>query len=582
MEKMCKMQKQVLVRFICLLVLMPVCLNTRAQSTFDYFYLEAEKCRLAEDYPSALELYGHCLELHPESAATIYNLALIHFYLQNDSLGTEMLQRACRLDSRNPWYLESLASVYLNKRNTEESIPVLEKLASLQSRRSDVLSQLVRIYKTKGETDMAIRTLNRIELIEGKTAQISMEKFLLYMDREDRASAFRELQALCDEFPHDMNYRVLLGNQYLQFDEKEKGLALYEEVRQKEPSNINLHLAMIAYYNGIGDKERFKSLRDSLLLDSGTLPELRVDLMKMYVDDALRDSLLAPELIATFDTLLARPQKDVQMLLLWAAYQLATHVGEDQLAETMRRILEVEPGHQLALSQLLQYYAKKEDAQGMEDICRRGVNYYPEELSYAYFLGLTLYQQQKSQEAVAIFEQGLRSREDNASPQLVSDLFSVLGDIHYQANRPEEAFAAYDSSLVYVENNLSCLNNYAYYLCLREEHLDKAEEMSYRTIKAEPTNPTYLDTYAWILFVKKDYAGARMYMDKVVPPHLSEEELLARADLSGNVIEHAGDVYAQCGEMETAFRYWKTAARKADGTCTPSLNKKLKKKKYIK
>ena len=39
--------------FIFLLLLT---LGIRAQATFDYFYLEAEKCRLAEDYASAMDL----------------------------------------------------------------------------------------------------------------------------------------------------------------------------------------------------------------------------------------------------------------------------------------------------------------------------------------------------------------------------------------------------------------------------------------------------------------------------------------------------------------------------------------------
>lgn len=50
-----------------------------------------------------------------------------------------------------------------------------------------------------------------------------------------------------------------------------------------------------------------------------------------------------------------------------------------------------------------------------------------------------------------------------------------------------EAYAAYDSALVYKENNIGALNNYAYYLSVERKNLDKAEEMSYRTVKAEPT-----------------------------------------------------------------------------------------------
>ena len=79
-----------------------------------------------------------------------------------------------------------------------------------------------------------------------------------------------------------------------------------------------------------------------------------------------------------------------------------------------------------------------------------------------------------------------------------------------------EAYAAYDSSLVYNPNNIGTLNNYAYYLSVERTNLDKAEEMSYKTVKAEPENATYLDTYAWILFEKKRYTEARIYIEQAM------------------------------------------------------------------
>ena len=195
---------------------------------------------------------------------------------------------------------------------------------------------------------------------------------------------------------------------------------------------------------------------------------------------------------------------------------------------------------------------------------------------------MALAEQKKLTDAADVLQQGLRARTEFVSERLVSNVFGVLGDIYYQQQRETEAFAAYDSALVYMEDNIMCLNNYAYYLSLKGEQLDRAEEMSYRTIRQEPENITYLDTYAWILFKKGDFAHARTYMDKVVNPGRTDEELLADERLMGNLIEHAGDIYAHNDEPETALRLWKLALEKGDGTCTPQLKKKIKRKKYIK
>ena len=568
-----------------LLIIFLLCGGTLlGQTKFDYFYLEAEKSRLAGDYASALELYQHCLDINPQAAEAVYNLGLMKLFLRQDSLevGIGMLKQACELDSCNPWYLETLATIYLNARKTSEAVPYLEKLAKFQTKRTDVLSQLASIYRDDGHTDKAIEVLNRIEMQEGKSVQLSMEKFTLYMSKEEEDSAFMELQSLCDEYPHDLNYRVIMANQYQQAGYSDKAMDIYNYVRQKDAHNLNLLLAMMNYYRTTDNNERFAQLRDSLLYDEGSSSELRVALMRDYIDETLQDSTKRDAMLHTFDSLLSKPQKDAQLLMLKAAYLTYAKASDDKVADLMIKVLEVEPGNQMALSHMLQYYAPKNNFAAIEDICRKGVNYHPEELAYAYYLGLSLYQQDKKKEAAEAFLQGLRTKTEEARPALVSDMYAVLGDLYYQENKPLEAFAAYDSALVYKDDNISCLNNYAYYLSLRNEQLDKAEEMSYRTIKAEPDNITYLDTYAWILFMKMDFTNARIYMDRVVNPNFSDAELLQVADLLGNLIEHAGDIYAECGSLDTALRYWNLALQKKDGTCTPMIKKKIKKKKYIK
>ncbi len=557
-------------------------LGTSAQSTFDYFFLEATKCRLAEDYSSAMDLYRHCLDINPKAPEALYNIGVLHLFLPSDSLGTAYIRQACERDANNPYYLETLAAYYLSKRDAEQAIPVLERMASLQPRRSDILSQLVQLYNTVDDTDKAIGALNRIELLEGTNPQISVEKFRLYKEKGQLDSAFVQLQTLCDNAPHDMNLRIMVGSLYIEAGDTLKALEIYDEVRRQEPTNNNLQVAMIDYYHDIGNIERYNQMRDSVLFLPDSPPPLRVLLLKSYISDVQRDSTYAPRLDAAFDTLLARPQENSEMLIMKAAWQLYSKQPQEAVCQTMRQVLDVEPGNETALSQLLQYYAEQNDEKGVEDISRRGLNYHPEEIAYAYYLGMALAEQKKLADATEVLQQGLRVRTEFVSPHLVSNVFAVLGDIYYQQQMEQQAFAAYDSALVYKDDNIMCLNNYAYYLSLKGEQLDKAEEMSYRTIRQEPDNITYLDTYAWILFKKEDYAHARSYMDKVVNPEKTDEELLADEQLQGNLIEHAGDIYALLGETETALRLWKLAKEKDDGTCTPQLKKKLKRKKYLK
>lgn len=569
-------------KFLFIIGILSVALDLRAQATFDYFYLEAEKCRLQEDYSSAMDLYRHCLDLNPVAPEALYNIGLLYLYLRSDSLGTVYIRQACERDANNPYYLETLGAIYLERRDAEAAIPVLEKMASLQSRRSDILSQLAQLYTTVGDMDKAVGALNRIELLEGVSPQVSIDKFRIYKEMGKLDSAFVQLQELCNESPHDMNLRIVVGSQYMQAGDTVKALEIYDEVRRQEPTNTNLQLATMDYLRDIGMDDRYNFVRDSLLRHPDSPEQLRLLLLKSYIADVQRDSTYAPQLMAAFDSLLARPQQDPQVLIMKAAYQVFSKQPQEVVMRTMRQVLEVDPGNETALRELLQYYAEKNDDKGVEDISRRGLNYHPEEIAYAYYLGMALAEQKKLDAAAEVLQQGLRVRTEFVTPYIVSNVFAVLGDVYYRQEKDQEAFAAYDSALVYRDDNIMCLNNYAYYLSLKNEQLDKAEEMSYRTIRQEPDNITYLDTYAWILFMKGDYAHARSYIDKVVNPAKTDEELLADETLQGNLIEHAGDIYALSGDNETALRLWKLADRKGDNTCTPQLRKKLRYKKYIK
>ena len=139
--------------------------------------------------------------------------------------------------------------------------------------------------------------------------------------------------------------------------------------------------------------------------------------------------------------------------------------------------------------------------------------------------------------------------------ELASDIYSMLGDIYYKQNQAAKAFDAYEKSLEYTPTRSLTLNNYAYYLSLQKESLKKAEQMSYRAITAEANNPTYLDTYAWILYQEGRYEEARIYIDQAIRCYDTD----STEEVSGDIYEHAGDIYFRVGQPERAREFWNKA-----------------------
>ena len=77
-------------------------------------------------------------------------------------------------------------------------------------------------------------------------------------------------------------------------------------------------------------------------------------------------------------------------------------------------------------------------------------------------------------------------------------------------------YAAYDRVLELDPYNLMVLNNYAYHLATHGGDLTKAERMSAITIREQPNNPVYLDTYGWILHLKGQDELAKFYLNKAL------------------------------------------------------------------
>ncbi len=565
-----------------------------------YLYEEATKQKLLENHSAAFDLLQHCYSIDSQASEVLFDLALYRLLLRQDSLAEQFFVRALAFDPQNTFYLESLASYLINKRETERALPLLERLTQLQPRRTDVLSQLVNLYTGAERLQDAVRVLDRIEVLEGKMAAVSFRKAALYMAMDQSQSAMDELEALCREYPHELSYRLAIAKQYLDEGRNEEAWQIYEKALHTDPDNPQLQLSLLNYYSRTSQDSLYASRRDSLLFAPHTESSLRVELLRHRITDTLgasseSDSLARHDLEATFARLDSLFPHDVNLLELRAAY-LATYDEDNTVAfiSTMEQINEQDPSNTQALFVLIQYYGTHEDFHHLEELCRRGVLTHPEELICHYYLGVALYQQDRKPEALRAFQEGVLQKTAESRPTMVADLFSLMGDVLHEMNSFQEAYAAYDSCLVYQPDNLGCLNNYAYFLSLDAAEtnrissadqaalLDQAEEMSYRTIRLEPQNKTYLDTYAWILFLKESYAEAQIYMDRVCPPDSVDSVLLADRAISGVVFEHAGDIAAKNSRMEQAVRFWRLALQAGGDGLSALLPRKIKLRKYLK
>jgi Tfp pilus assembly protein PilF len=83
-----------------------------------------------------------------------------------------------------------------------------------------------------------------------------------------------------------------------------------------------------------------------------------------------------------------------------------------------------------------------------------------------------------------------------------------------------------------------------------------------------PGNPSFEDTYGWILFMQGDVTGALDWISKAIA---------SGGNSSGTVLEHYGDALYRAGRAEEALRYWQQA--RDAGEYSDQLERKLREKK---
>ena len=247
------------------------------------------------------------------------------------------------------------------------------------------------------------------------------------------------------------------------------------------------------------------------------------------------------------------------------------NMPQDSISKVLETVLAISPDNAGARLQLIQAEWNEQDFDRVAELSRQAIDYNPEEMAFYYFLGLAYVQKDDDDSALEALRRGVSQINQQSNKDLVSDFYAIMGDILHDKKLDEEAYAAYDSCLQWKDDNYGCLNNYAYYLSEENRELAKAEQMSYRTVQAEPDNPTFLDTYAWILFKRKKYAEAMQYINMAVDNDTTK---------SAVITEHAGDIHAVNGDIDGAIKFWQQALE-AGSENDKAIRRKIKLKKYV-
>src|SRR5690554_88042 len=535
------------------LTLVNIPLSVKAQSDdndrkFDYYFYEALNSKAQGEYSETLDLLLHCYALDSTNANVLVELGAFYSVLQEKEKALEYYKKAVNYDKSNYYYGMLLANMSKEMNLSQDVVDIYSNLLELFPDKPELLFEMANAFADNGETEKAIEALDELEKSVEISEALALNKFRLYSIIDNKEKAFEEIQQIIDKNPEDSKYIILMGDLYMDDNQKDKALIYYDQAKLIDPDYPALILSMVNYYERTGNSEAAQNeLRNAI---TGTAMEVdtKIQLLTRYLGVLQQNSLDLKQANPLFESLFEQHPNNTQINLIYGNV-LSMQGDYTNAVKQFEVFIEDNPDNPGGYEQIIRVALPQEDFVKVKEVTTKALEYLPQEPQFYYYLGAVNFQEKKYKEALADFEKGIENARFN-NPALESDFYGQIGDINYYLGNENLAFENYDKALQLNPQNLPVLNNYSYYLSLNNRDLDRAEQMSEITIKAEPLNPTYLDTYGWILYEQGSYVMARIYIEKAI-----EYE----TEPSAEVYEHYGDVLFKTGEEEEAIEQWKRA-----------------------
>lgn len=542
-------------------------LTEEEQKKFEYLFVEALKEKALGNMQKAIQLFSGCLDIDPNSSAAMYELAGIHAANNDFTSASLLLEKAISLNPQNKWYKVLLAQIYQQTRRYADAADIYTELLKIDPENLDFLYRKAVLLSNAGEFDQAIEAYDKLEERAGINEQVSVAKQQLYEEKGDIDKAFREIEKLIEHNPNEPKYYGLMADLYQSQGDSVNAMKFYQKIKEIDPENGFVHFSLANYYFQNGEPEKsFEETKKGFRSKEVDI-QTKLQLYMMLTSNP-QQSGLTPEQEDQLTQILAETHPDEQLVYTIRAEKMLKNNKIEEARDELLKALEIEKNDYMLWERLFFIDNDLQDWESLYGHSKEGMNLFPNQPQTYFFHAISCVQLEKFEEAAAVSDEGLMYVVENE--QMEGQFLMLKGEALYKMGNQKEAFKVFDESVELDPENHIALNNFAYYLSLAGENLDKAERMSGKVIERFPDNPTYLDTHAWVLFKKGDFSLAKFYMKSAIDNGGEENPTL---------LEHYGDILIKMGQTEEALKYWQKAIE--FGGDSDLLNRKINEKKYL-
>lgn len=544
--------------------------DSRAKA--DYIFLSLPDIMENGELVDYYEFANRAYELNPGDTTLGFYSGLMNIvFSTDDSIAFEKaLQQIEDYVLANPDDLSN-AQVYAN---------ILRRYDKVE-RHAELWAMFHKFYPTRPEItfyyakslsmaeryEEAIGLLDSLELSSGPGLGLSSHKMQIMLMMGDTARILSELHHLLESGPEVVENLIFAGDVHVDLEMADSAKQYYDRAYEIDPTDGQVCFSRANYYNEIGDSVAYNREVMTAIKYPEVDPEAKVEIMRGFIYNYMGDSLMNEHISGLMDTLIEMHPHNADLHVLYSQY-LATRTDFEEAAIQMSYANDISPGNSgLWNSNIVLWKGAGNNEEAIKT-GEKALKYFPEDLDLLLQVA-GLYASVDTTAAMGYLKTalGLVGESDSYGRSAV---YTAMGDVYSSIDSIKQAMPYYQMAINADPENSLALNNMAYFIALTGGDLDEAETMVRKSLDLSPDNVNALDTYAWVLFKKKEYKYAKTEIDRAL-----EAEVTPSADL----YEHAGDIYFMNGLPDEALEYWEKALEMNPEN--KLLAKKVKNKAYF-
>jgi tetratricopeptide (TPR) repeat protein len=516
-------------------------------------FFNAENARLLGKYSEALHLYNEFVKKYPQNATAKYNLSKLCFQNKNAQAAETFAQKAVEINPANTYFQEYFTFLLLYNYKFKNAEKQYNSLIEKNPTNPDYVFKKAQLFLKTKEYAKAIDCLNEYEKIAGFNEDIINQKKNLYVILNKPDLAILEIKKLQKEYPSNVTYPLLIAEIYVSEKNTIGAETTYKEIENKYGADPTAQAALAAYYLSKKDEKAYNDFMLKLMQNKNVSTETKISIIlptlkKLDEDSTANDNHII-DLVKSIS--LAAPT-DKDAILIYA--NVLTYSKKTILAIAQyKRYLTIDSSNFDVWIQVASLYFDEKMYDSTIVISEIASKlFYDKALPY-FYKGLAYVQKNEQEKAIESLTIALKK--DASNNALAALIHTSLGDAYNSLKQYKQSDESFDAALKLFPLDATTLNNYAYYLSVRNERLTDAEAMSKKSLELQPNSKSFLDTYGWILFQQGKFEEAKKYIEKAIQSNGEED---------GTLFEHLGDVYFKLNDLLNAKKYWQMAKDKGE------------------